>query len=178
MGGCRAGYNRVRDCKIGQFYVEYQAWNACKGLGRWEDNRALLSNAARRNDSWQVTFVSVINVCRSLQALDMGNCICTQFIQSGWDSDLYMNNALIDMYSKCGSLEDSWSVRQNAHTWCGCLEWYDYWTCMIWGKSRQKTLKLFQCLLCERVQPNPCLVPVEFTVRWRWVNTLPKEFLN
>jgi hypothetical protein len=49
---------------------------------------------------------------------------------------------------------------------------------MIWGKSGQKALKLFQQMLCERVQPKPCLVPVEFMVRWRWENVLPKEFLN
>ncbi|CAK9204543.1 unnamed protein product, partial [Sphagnum troendelagicum] len=56
------------------------------------------------------TFVSVINACASLRSLEEGRCIHTQIIQSGCESDLYVNNALIDMYAKCGSLEDAWRV--------------------------------------------------------------------
>ncbi len=56
------------------------------------------------------TFVSVINACASLRSLEEGRCIHTQIIQSGCESDLYVNNALIDMYAKCGSLEDAQKV--------------------------------------------------------------------
>ncbi|CAK9204512.1 unnamed protein product, partial [Sphagnum troendelagicum] len=95
------------------------------------------------------TFVSVINACASLRSLEEGRCIHTQIIQSGCESDLYVNNALIDMYAKCGSLEDAWRVFNKMPTRDVVA-----WNGMIFGHVRsgagRKALELFQQMQHEK----------------------------
>jgi pentatricopeptide repeat protein len=57
-----------------------------------------------------VTFVGVLNACASIIALDEGRCVHLQIIQSGLESNVFVGNSLIDMYAKCGSLENAWIV--------------------------------------------------------------------
>jgi pentatricopeptide repeat protein len=54
-----------------------------------------------------VTFVGVLNACASVVALEEGRCTHEQIIQSGWDSAIFVGNSLVDMYAKCGSMEDA-----------------------------------------------------------------------
>ncbi|CAM6038741.1 unnamed protein product [Sphagnum compactum] len=54
-----------------------------------------------------VTFVGVLNACASVVALEEGRCTHEQIIQSGWDSAVFVGNSLVDMYAKCGSMEDA-----------------------------------------------------------------------
>ncbi len=52
-----------------------------------------------------VAFVGVLNACASVAGLKEGRCIHQQIIQSGLESDIS-----VDMYAKCGSIEDAWRV--------------------------------------------------------------------
>ncbi len=54
-----------------------------------------------------VTFVAVLNAFASLFAIDEGRFAHEQIIQSGWDSDVFAGNCLVDIYAKCGSVEDT-----------------------------------------------------------------------
>ncbi len=54
-----------------------------------------------------VTFVGVVNACAIVVVLEEGRCAHEQIIQSGWDSDIFVGNSLVDMYAKCGSMEDA-----------------------------------------------------------------------
>jgi pentatricopeptide repeat protein len=56
------------------------------------------------------TFVGVLNACASIVALEEGRCAHEQIMQSGWDSDFFVGSSLVDMYAKCGSMEDAWKV--------------------------------------------------------------------
>jgi pentatricopeptide repeat protein len=56
------------------------------------------------------TFVSVLTARASLRALEDGRCIHTQILQRGCESDVHAGNSLIDMYTKCGSIEDTQKV--------------------------------------------------------------------
>jgi pentatricopeptide repeat protein len=57
-----------------------------------------------------VTFVGVLNACANIAAQEEGKCAHEQIIQSGLESDLFVGNSLVDMYAKCGSMEDAWKV--------------------------------------------------------------------
>ncbi len=57
-----------------------------------------------------VTFVGVLNACASVVALKEGRSVHEQIIQSGCESDVFVGSSLVDMYAKCGSLEDAWRV--------------------------------------------------------------------
>ncbi|KAL0866976.1 hypothetical protein Bca101_046094 [Brassica carinata] len=55
----------------------------------------------------QGTYVSVLSASSHTQALSFGRQIHCTLIKNGCETDIYLGNALIDFYAKCGSLEDS-----------------------------------------------------------------------
>ncbi|KAJ7518193.1 hypothetical protein O6H91_21G058700 [Diphasiastrum complanatum] len=55
----------------------------------------------------KITYVSILKACGSLKALDQGKLIHRQLIEGGFILDLNLGNSLIDMYSKCGSLDEA-----------------------------------------------------------------------
>ncbi|KAG8391386.1 hypothetical protein BUALT_Bualt01G0182300 [Buddleja alternifolia] len=50
------------------------------------------------------TFPSVVNACGSLMDFEKGKSVHEHVMELGFGSDLYVNNALIDMYSRCNEL--------------------------------------------------------------------------
>uniref|UniRef100_M8BJQ2 DYW domain-containing protein n=1 Tax=Aegilops tauschii TaxID=37682 RepID=M8BJQ2_AEGTA len=59
-----------------------------------------------------VTLTSVLSACALLGALELGRWIHEYVRKAGLDSLVKVNTALIDMYGKCGSLEDAIGVFQ------------------------------------------------------------------
>ncbi|KAL1211514.1 Pentatricopeptide repeat-containing protein [Cardamine amara subsp. amara] len=51
------------------------------------------------------TFPSVIKACAGLFDAKMGNLVYEQILELGFESDLYVGNALVDMYSRMGLLD-------------------------------------------------------------------------
>jgi pentatricopeptide repeat protein len=76
-----------------------------------------------------------------------------QIIGSGWHSDLFVESSLVDMYAKCGSLEEAWRVFNNMPSRNVVM-----WNTIILGLVKcgqgQKTLKLFCQMQWEGVQPD------------------------
>eukprot|EP01018_Ginkgo_biloba_P019068 Gb_40768 [translate_table: standard] len=60
-----------------------------------------------------VTVASVISACADLVSLQLGKEIHGYLIKSGFQSDLLVGNALIDMYAKCRSIDDAHQVFVN-----------------------------------------------------------------
>jgi pentatricopeptide repeat protein len=63
----------------------------------------------QQEDIWPdpVTFVGVLNADASVLALEKGRPAHEQIIQSGCESDVFVGSSLVDMYAKCGSMEDA-----------------------------------------------------------------------
>ncbi|XP_050223513.1 pentatricopeptide repeat-containing protein At3g05340 [Mercurialis annua] len=61
-----------------------------------------------------LTYLSSLTACSGLQALEEGRQIHGLVLKSGIQSDLCIESALMDMYSKCGSVEDAWRVFEAA----------------------------------------------------------------
>jgi len=101
-----------------------------------------------------VTFVGVLNACASVVALEEGRNAHEQIIQSGFESDAFVGSSLVDMYAKCGSIEDAQSVFIKMS-----IRDVVAWTAMILGHVKcgqgQKALALFQQMQQEGVEPNP-----------------------
>eukprot|EP01018_Ginkgo_biloba_P032088 Gb_22772 [translate_table: standard] len=53
----------------------------------------------------QFTFASVLPACASLAALEQGKDIHKEISRRGFESDIFVSNALLDMYTKCASIE-------------------------------------------------------------------------
>ncbi|CAM6058325.1 unnamed protein product [Sphagnum tenellum] len=112
--------------------------------------RQLLQEGVQPNS---VTFVAVLNACASVVALEEGRSVHEQIIQSGCESDVFVGSSLVDMYAKCGSLEDAWRVfhkmpSRDVATWNAILG-----GCAMHGHGRE-ALKHFEQMCEEGVQPD------------------------
>eukprot|EP01018_Ginkgo_biloba_P008711 Gb_07638 [translate_table: standard] len=100
-----------------------------------------------------VIIASVLPACARLAALQQGKEIHDYIIRSGFESDIFVQNALIDIYTKCGSTEDAHHVFDN-------MPERDVvsWSSMIAGHSQNghcdQTLKLFRQMKLAGVKPS------------------------
>ena len=101
----------------------------------------------------QVTMLSVITACAHLGALDQAKWIHIFVDKNGFGGALPINNALIDMYAKCGSLERARRIfdkmpRKNVISW----------TCMISAFAMHgdasNALSFFHQMKDENIEPN------------------------
>eukprot|EP01018_Ginkgo_biloba_P015573 Gb_28676 [translate_table: standard] len=53
----------------------------------------------------QFTFASVLSACAILVILEQGKVIHGHIIKRGFQSEMFVGSALVDMYAKCGSIE-------------------------------------------------------------------------
>lgn len=54
-----------------------------------------------------VTMVSVLSACAKKADLEFGRWVCSRIERHGVEENLTLNNAMLDMYVKCGSVEDA-----------------------------------------------------------------------
>lgn len=99
------------------------------------------------------TFGSVIKACAGLEALEQGRQIHAYTINTGFVWDAYVESSLVDMYAKCGSIED-------AHQLFGKMDERDVvsWTLMIAGYAQNgqgtEAVQLFEQMRLEGIKPN------------------------
>ncbi|KAJ7564743.1 hypothetical protein O6H91_02G031500 [Diphasiastrum complanatum] len=62
-----------------------------------------------------VTYVVLLKACACIAALEQGKQLHLDIIKSGLQSDVFVGNALVDMYAKCGSIEDAHRMFNNMH---------------------------------------------------------------
>jgi ATP-dependent DNA helicase HFM1/MER3 len=132
----------------------------------------------------QFIFASVLRACASLAELDRGTKIHEEIIRCGFQSDVFVGSALVDMYCKCGNLEDARKVfdkmsERNVVSWTAMIAGYTQnedtaealkifeempkrsvvsWNAMIAGIAQNghfsEALKLFQQMQLSGVKPN------------------------
>jgi len=101
------------------------------------------------------TFASTLSACASLSELEKGKQIHIHIIRDEFDSNIILGNALIDMYAKCGCLEDAVKVFDK-------MPERDVvsWNALIAGNSRHGkgdgALKLFSEMRCLGLKPTQC----------------------
>ncbi|CAN6371893.1 unnamed protein product [Urochloa humidicola] len=99
------------------------------------------------------TFSSILSVCSAMMALEQGEQIHAQTIKTGFLSDVVVNSALVNMYNKCGCIEDATKafVEMSVRTLVT-------WTSMISGYSQhgrpQEAIQLFEDMRFAGVKPN------------------------
>eukprot|EP00253_Pinus_taeda_P029651 PITA_29651 len=99
------------------------------------------------------TFVSVLTACASLAALEQGMEIHAKIMRSGFDFDVFVGTALIDMYAKCGRID-------NARTLFDKMPQRNFvsWTAIIAGYAMhgfaQETMQLFEQMQYIGLNPD------------------------
>ncbi|KAF3451377.1 hypothetical protein FNV43_RR07472 [Rhamnella rubrinervis] len=100
------------------------------------------------------TFASIIGACSVLTSVEVSQQIQCQLMKSEFYTDIKMGSALIDLYSKCGRIEDAQRVfyhmpKRNVFSWTSMIDGY--------GKNGypNEALNLFNKMRTEcLVEPN------------------------
>ncbi|KNA14930.1 hypothetical protein SOVF_102820 [Spinacia oleracea] len=101
----------------------------------------------------QFTLASMLQACASMASLHMGKQMHCIVMKVGLDSNVFVSNALMDVYAKCERIEDSLalfeaSANKNDVTW----------NTMIVGYGQlgdgEKALIMFRCMLEHNVLPT------------------------
>ncbi|KAH7285445.1 hypothetical protein KP509_33G028300 [Ceratopteris richardii] len=100
-----------------------------------------------------VTFLSMIKGCSNQASLMWARAIHDHIIKFKFEMDTFVCNSLIDMYTKCGTLEDACSVFDNMPRKCVVA-----WTAIIAGFAQNGHIKqadsLFKHMQKDGVKPN------------------------
>ncbi|XP_058077996.1 pentatricopeptide repeat-containing protein At1g06143-like [Magnolia sinica] len=101
----------------------------------------------------EVTMATVISACAHLGALDLGKEMHFYALQNGFDLDVYIGSALVDMYAKCGNIERSLVVffnlrEKNLFCWNSMIEGL-----AIHGHAGD-ALGMFDRMERQKVKPN------------------------
>eukprot|EP01018_Ginkgo_biloba_P022487 Gb_36081 [translate_table: standard] len=101
----------------------------------------------------QVTFASILSVCAKLAMLEQGKEVHAHILRSGFVSDDLTDNALLDMYAKCGSIDDAqWTFDKMPNpdvvSWNSLIAGYGKH-----GRGKE-ALQLFQQMQQAGMKPN------------------------
>lgn len=96
---------------------------------------------------------SLLNACANLSAYEQGKQIHVHVLKFGFTSDIFAGNSLVNMYAKCGSIDDAdrafAEIPQR-----GIVSW----SAMIGGLAQhghgKEALQLFHQMLIDGVPPN------------------------
>ncbi|XAR53372.1 hypothetical protein NMG60_11021908 [Bertholletia excelsa] len=75
------------------------------------------------------THVSALSACTEILNLKLGKQIHGRIIASNWQGDVFLGNALNDMYAKCGEIDQArwlfdWMVDRNVVSWNSMISGY------------------------------------------------------
>ncbi|GER56913.1 pentatricopeptide repeat-containing protein [Striga asiatica] len=99
------------------------------------------------------TLTTIAAASANASLLELGRQIHAQTLKLGHGQDVFLCSSLIDMYAKCGNLDEAWSFFREARTRNVVL-----WSVMItsygvhgWGKE---AVELFEQMQEEGIRPN------------------------
>lgn len=94
--------------------IDNSMWNRYAQNGQSDETLSLF-NAMKETgpEPNEITLIAVLSACASLGALDLGIWIDENASKRGFQNNVYVATALVDMYSKCGHLEYASRVFEN-----------------------------------------------------------------
>ncbi|XP_031491400.1 pentatricopeptide repeat-containing protein At2g22410, mitochondrial-like [Nymphaea colorata] len=101
----------------------------------------------------EITLVSVLSACAHLGALNIGRWIHNYIHQNRVKSDVFLGNALVDMYCKCGSIDMAIDVFYNMPQ-KDVLSWNSIILGLAVNGRASDALQLFPEMIRVGVQPS------------------------
>ncbi|CAH1442311.1 unnamed protein product [Lactuca virosa] len=99
------------------------------------------------------TFATVLDTCANLATINLGTQIHAQIIKQEMQSDVFISSTLVDMYSKCGNMQDSRLMFEKTLN-----KDFVTWNAMICGYSQhglgEEALSVFESMKVNNVKPN------------------------
>lgn len=99
------------------------------------------------------TFSALLQACSCLGSLQLGQTLHTHLLKTPYKSNIYVGTSLVDMYSKCGSLNDAQKSfssisSPNVAAWTALINGYAH------HRLGSEAIFLFQEMLEKGVNPN------------------------
>ncbi|KAK1571028.1 hypothetical protein Q3G72_010680 [Acer saccharum] len=99
------------------------------------------------------TLATAFNACANLACLEKGQKVHALRIKLGAEIDVCVDNALLDMYAKCGCMDDAWGVFRSIDDRSVVS-----WTTMIIGCAQngqvRESLDIFDEMILKGIEPN------------------------
>lgn len=97
------------------------------------------------------TFVSVLSACSTLMDLQLGKQVHGHSVRTGFQENVYLQNTLLDVYAKCGSMDDARQVfdkipERNVVSWNALIAGY------VQGGYGEETSALFHRMERENLE--------------------------
>eukprot|EP01018_Ginkgo_biloba_P004276 Gb_28079 [translate_table: standard] len=134
------------------------SWNSmiagCAQHGKCDEALVLFEQMQQAGMTPDIlTFVSIFAACADVAALEQGKQIHAYIIRNGFKSCVALENAVIDMYAKCGNMKDAYQLfeempQKNVISWTATIAGY--------GKHGQarEALQLFEQMQRTGMSPN------------------------
>ncbi|KAG9452648.1 hypothetical protein H6P81_005552 [Aristolochia fimbriata] len=155
--------------------------------GKWEEALGMFLRMEKEGEANpnEVTLASVLPACANLGALDVGERIGAYARERGFLRNVFVSNALLEMYAKCGRIDEARVVFEEL----GRLRNVCSWNSMIMGLAVhgkwKEGLNLFHEMLVERVMPDDitfvgvllaCTHGGVVDEGWRFFHSMQKDF--
>eukprot|EP01018_Ginkgo_biloba_P027099 Gb_06370 [translate_table: standard] len=131
------------------------SWTAMIAGYAWNGEALKLFYQMQRSGTWPDAsiFSTVVTVCANLTSLKFGKQVHSQTIKAGYESNVCLGSALVDMYAKCRSLEDARHLfdtipTRNLVSWTAIIAGYAQ------NKHGEEALKLFCQMQQVDIKPN------------------------
>lgn len=99
------------------------------------------------------TFATVLDTCANLATVNLGRQIHGQIIKQEMQSDVFICSTLVDMYSKCGNMQDSRLMFEKSPN-----KDFVTWNAMICGYAQHglgdDAVRVFESMKLNNVKPN------------------------
>ena len=101
----------------------------------------------------KVSYLGVLSACSGLADLNVGKVIHAIIENSEFELDDVVGNALVNMYSKCGSVDNAWKTFDSLPTrdiisWTTMVAAYAHHGCI------DRALEVFELMEGEGIEPN------------------------
>lgn len=101
----------------------------------------------------RITYVGVLDACASCAALAEGKEMHVLVLTSGFELDIVVGTAVVNMYAKCGNLEDAWSMFEKM-TIRNVVSWNAMISAYAQHGHGKVAVQLFRRMELEGVAPN------------------------
>lgn len=122
--------------------------------GRLEDAFKLFyTMVCKRIEMGIFTLTSIISACGNAGLLDLGQQIHACILKIGHKTDVFLGSSMIDMYAKCGRLDDAWLIFKLNNV-RNVVLWTSIISCYASHGQGHKAIWLFELMLNEGIRPN------------------------
>ncbi|KAF9614099.1 hypothetical protein IFM89_015361 [Coptis chinensis] len=99
-------------------------------------------------DPDKITLIGVLSASASIGALDLGKWVSEYASQKGLQHNVYVGTGLIDMYAKCGRIDDALRIF-NGMPEKNVVSWNSMISALAFHGRAQEAISLFKCMLEE-----------------------------